>query len=169
MFTRNKFQQLVLCVMFTGLLICMNAFAQTQEQAPKNEMSPKRPIGMNGVFPNLTVYADGVGSNSEAGIGALIPWANKLWAIGYVAHIKGEGLGLYEISEDMTMRKHPASVTGTFTSRMAHWPSKQATTGRGDGENYQIGFVDICDTPYPETIRASREVGYDMYEYRFKH
>ena len=24
------------------------------------------------------------------------------------------------------------------------------------GENYQIGFVDICDTPYPETIAASR-------------
>ncbi|MHC4505703.1 MAG: hypothetical protein ACYTFI_20550 [Planctomycetota bacterium] len=42
----------------------------------------------------------------------------------------------------------------------------QATTGRGDGENYQIGFVDICDTPYPEIVAASREVGYGMYEYR---
>jgi len=25
----------------------------------------------------------------------------------------------------------------------------QATTGRGDGENYQIGFTDICDRPIP--------------------
>ena len=39
-------------------------------------------------------------------------------------------------------------------------------TGRGAGENYQIGFVDICDTPYPEIVAASREVGYGMYEYR---
>jgi hypothetical protein len=129
MFTRNNFQPLVVWVMFTGLLICANTFAQTQEQLPKHEISSNRPIGMNGVFPNLTIYADGVGSDSEAGIGALIPWANKLWAIGYVAHIRGKGLGLYEISEDMTMRKHPASVTGTFASRMAHWPSKQAFIG----------------------------------------
>lgn len=49
-----------------------------------------------------------------------------------------------------------------------HWfqYADQATTGRGDGENYQIGFVDICDTPYPETIAASREVGDAMYAYR---
>ena len=49
-----------------------------------------------------------------------------------------------------------------------HWfqYGDQATTGRGDGENYQIGFVDICDTPYVETIQACREVGYAMYPYR---
>jgi hypothetical protein len=40
--------------------------------------------------------------------------------------------------------------------------------GRGDGENYQIGFITITDTPYPETIQASRDAGYDMYEYRMK-
>ena len=49
-----------------------------------------------------------------------------------------------------------------------HWFQycDQATTGRGDGENYQVGFVDICDRPYPETIAACREVGYRIYEYR---
>jgi len=49
-----------------------------------------------------------------------------------------------------------------------HWfqYSDQATTGRGDGENYQIGFLDIADTPYLETIGACREVGYRMYEAR---
>jgi hypothetical protein len=49
-----------------------------------------------------------------------------------------------------------------------HWfqYKDQPTTGRGDGENYQIGFVDICDRPYPEIIEASREVGYNLYEYR---
>ena len=56
---------------------------------------------------------------------------------------------------------HPAFI-GT------HWFQyiDQPTTGRGDGENYQIGLVDICDTPYPETIRAVRELGTTMYRYR---
>jgi len=49
-----------------------------------------------------------------------------------------------------------------------HWfqYGEQATTGRGDGENYQIGLLDVCDTPYPETVAAVREVGYDMYRVR---
>jgi hypothetical protein len=51
-----------------------------------------------------------------------------------------------------------------------HWFQyvDQATTGRGDGENYQIGFVDICDRPYPEIVAAARDVGGAMYEYRFR-
>ncbi|MDT8301250.1 MAG: beta-galactosidase [Sedimentisphaerales bacterium] len=51
-----------------------------------------------------------------------------------------------------------------------HWfqYKDQATTGRGDGENYQIGFIDICDKPYPEIVQASREVGYNLYEYRLQ-
>jgi hypothetical protein len=54
--------------------------------------------------------------------------------------------------------RHP-QIVGT------HWFQfgDQATTGRGDGENYQIGFLDVCDTPYPETIAACREVGYGLY------
>jgi len=52
-----------------------------------------------------------------------------------------------------------------------HWFQlmDQATTGRGDGENYQIGFLDVCDTPYPEIIQASREIGEQMYVRRAKH
>jgi len=45
----------------------------------------------------------------------------------------------------------------------------QATTGRGDGENYQIGFLDVCDTPYPEIIQASRDVAAEMYRRRAHH
>ena len=49
-----------------------------------------------------------------------------------------------------------------------HWFQyrDQPRTGRGDGENYQIGFIDICDTPYPELVAASREVGASLYETR---
>ncbi len=97
--------------------------------SPGDACTKQLPIQVKGVFPKMTVMAEGVGSDSEAGIGALIPWAEKLWAIGYVSHIRGKGLGLYEISEDMTMRKHPASVTGTFANRMVHWDSEQAFIG----------------------------------------
>jgi hypothetical protein len=55
--------------------------------------------------------------------------------------------------------RHPQFV-GT------HWFQymDEPTTGRVyDEENYQIGFVDIADTPYAETIAASREVGQRLY------
>lgn len=50
----------------------------------------------------------------------------------------------------------------------AHWHQfgEQPTSGRFDGENLQNGFLDVCDTPYPETIAGIREVGYPMYEIR---
>ena len=50
----------------------------------------------------------------------------------------------------------------------AHWFQyvDQPYTGRSDGENYQIGFVDVCDKPYPEITGASRQVNYSLYEYR---
>jgi len=50
-----------------------------------------------------------------------------------------------------------------------HWFQyrDEATTGRPlDEENYQIGLVDVCDTPYPETVAACREVGQEMYQFR---
>ncbi len=48
-----------------------------------------------------------------------------------------------------------------------HWFQYQdePLTGRVyDEENYQIGFVDVCDTPYRETIEASRAVGAVLYQ-----
>ncbi|MFA6245250.1 MAG: hypothetical protein WC655_30185, partial [Candidatus Hydrogenedentales bacterium] len=104
----------------------------------KDAVQKESPALHDGISPKLTVMAEGLGSDSEAGIGALLPWGGKLWAVGYVAHIRGQGLGLYEIDEDMTMRRHPASVTGTFANRMVHWPSGQGFIGPyaidGDGQ-----------------------------------
>lgn len=50
----------------------------------------------------------------------------------------------------------------------AHWHqySDDVATGRFDGENFQIGWVDICDNPYPETIAAVRWIGDNMYRIR---
>ena len=48
-----------------------------------------------------------------------------------------------------------------------HQFSDQPCTGRFDGEDFQVGLTDCCDTPYPETIEAVREIGYNMYETRY--
>lgn len=50
----------------------------------------------------------------------------------------------------------------------AHWFQfrDQALTGRGDGENYNIGMVTITDTPYPEMINTARKINADFYERR---
>jgi hypothetical protein len=67
--------------------------------------------------------------------------------------------------------KYSAYVRGALRNRHivgTHWfqYQDQPTTGRGDGENYQIGFIDICDSPYPEIVQAARDIGRAMYEYR---
>jgi hypothetical protein len=52
-----------------------------------------------------------------------------------------------------------------------HWFKyrDEPTTGRPlDEENYQIGFLDIADTPYAETIQAARELGASLYSYRLQ-
>ncbi|HEY8966063.1 MAG TPA: hypothetical protein VIM58_06445, partial [Candidatus Methylacidiphilales bacterium] len=50
----------------------------------------------------------------------------------------------------------------------AHWfqYNAQALTGRDDGENFQIGLVDVTGNPYPEIRESIRRVGYKMYETR---
>lgn len=51
-----------------------------------------------------------------------------------------------------------------------HWfqYAPQGFTGREDGENYQIGLLDMADTPYPELIRAVRRIGAEMYQLRYR-
>ena len=53
-------------------------------------------------------------------------------------------------------------IVGTHWFKFASEP----TTARSDGENFQIGFIDVCDHPYPELISAARKIGNTMYQYR---
>jgi hypothetical protein len=112
-------------------------------------------ININGVFPNLTIIGPSDKDRSESGIGALIPWADKLWMIGYVAHIKGSGIGLYEISDNFTMVKHTESVTGTFANRMIHNPSEQAIIGPHFIDNK--GNVRTCKELSTHRLTATME------------
>lgn len=71
---------------------------------------------------------------------------------------------------------HAASLFKAYTRQAlqhpllvgAHWFKfmDQPLTGRFDGENYRIGFVNIADQPYPDMIRAAQAVAADMYERR---
>lgn len=50
-----------------------------------------------------------------------------------------------------------------------HWfqYNDQPLTGRWfDGENYNIGFVTVTDTPYPEMVQAAREIHGEAYRIR---
>ena len=72
-------------------------------------------------------------------------------------------------SQEARAEAYKAYVRGAVENPQivgTHWFKYQdeSTTGRAlDGENYQIGFLDVCDTPYPETIAACRKVGYSLY------
>lgn len=52
----------------------------------------------------------------------------------------------------------------------AHWFQlmDQPLTGRNDGENYRIGFLNVADIPYFEMAEASREISAAMYDLRGK-
>jgi hypothetical protein len=75
-------------------------------------------------------------------------------------------------SQGERARMYASYVTGALRHPQfvgTHWFQyrDEPTTGRSlDEENYQIGFVDNVDTPYPETVAACREVGAAMYETR---
>ena len=51
-----------------------------------------------------------------------------------------------------------------------HWFQwqDQALTGRFDGENYQIGFLNVADVPYPELVQVARDVARTMYRRRYE-
>jgi len=80
--------------------------------------------------------------------------------------------GLVAVKDQEARGKaYTAYVTSALRNPLivgVHWHQfgDQATTGRFDGENFQVGFVDCCNTPYPETIAGIREVGYKMYQIR---
>ena len=75
-------------------------------------------------------------------------------------------------NQDERARKLTSFITSGLDNPQivgVHWfqYADEPTTGRdGDGENGQIGFVDVCDTPYQETVKAARASADGMYARR---
>jgi len=88
-------------------------------------------LNLSGVLPNLAVKAGHLPQRTETGIGALMPWANKLWFVTYVAHKSDSGsdTGLFFVDDDLKRHKHPESVVGTYANRMVHTESNQVVIG----------------------------------------
>lgn len=91
-------------------------------------MSQKTSV--SGIFPHLHVMADLVPQRTEAGIGALMPWADRLWLVTYPSNpSSGSGTGLYQITPDLEMTRRPESVVGVYANRLVHHESDQMIIG----------------------------------------
>jgi len=113
----------------TLLTACALGAEPARKQTPAGAQAaafPSERPRFSGVYPHLAAVAD---SYSECGIGAVVPWADRLWYVSYVSHKSGGGVGLYEITPDLEIRKRPESVVGTHAGRMIHRESSQLIIG----------------------------------------
>lgn len=90
-----------------------------------NEVTPPYP-SFSGVYPHLAMY----NSEPESGIGAVVPWADRLWAVTYGPHVPfGSDDKLYEITPDLQQIVREESIGGTPANRMIHRESNQLFIG----------------------------------------
>ena len=90
-------------------------------------------LQISGVYPHLTTYgiysengAHTKKGHDECGIGAIVPWAGKLWMVNYAPHQpRGSEHKLYSVDGDLKLTIHPESVGGTPAGRMIHRESNQ--------------------------------------------
>ena len=78
-------------------------------------------VCISGIYPHLAAFNSVVqddgqtfGSGGECGIGAVVPWAGKLWMLTYPPHCPtGSTDKLYAIDEQLNLKIRPESVGGT--------------------------------------------------------
>jgi len=96
------------------------------------------PVRISGIYPHLAVFNGAYdaatgnwdGTGGECGIGAVVPWAGKLWMITYPPHHTHGGPDkLWAIDKDLKIEMRPESVGGTHASRMIHRESNQLIIG----------------------------------------
>lgn len=80
----------------------------------------------SGRYPHLAAY----NSSGECGIGAVVPWADRLWFITYAPHMPGGSDDkLYEIDSELNVTIRAESIGGTPANRMIHRESNQLFIG----------------------------------------
>jgi hypothetical protein len=95
--------------------------------------SADAPLFISGVYPHLALYNQETNNHSfcssngvEGGIGAIVPWAGKLWMITYSVQCPdGSFDKLYSIDDNLTLTIHPESIGGTPANRLIHTESNQ--------------------------------------------
>ena len=101
------------------------------DKSTNNTEAKIEPINIGGTFPHLAVKATHLPTRSETGIGALMPWAERLWFVTYVAHKTGTGggTGLFWVDDQLKITKHADSRVGTYANRIIHSESNQLIIG----------------------------------------
>ena len=85
-----------------------------------------RPLQISGIYPHLASF----NGDRECGIGAVVPWAGRLWWTTYPPHARhGSSDKLYSIDSEMELTIHPESVGGTHANRLIHRESNQLLIG----------------------------------------
>ncbi len=86
----------------------------------------EKPRQVSGIYPHLAMY----NSQGECGIGAVVPWADRLWVITYSPHYPhGSDDKLYEITPNLVQLAREESLGGTPANRMIHKESNQLFIG----------------------------------------
>ncbi|NQX39300.1 hypothetical protein SAMN05421820_102329 [Pedobacter steynii] len=124
-----KISKLKLPVVVSAAFLAINVMAQ----------NPAKPLQISGVYPHLATFNEGWtlpgskrktnGDGGENGIGAITPWAGKLWMVTYSPHLpKGSSDKLYSVDDQLNVTIHPESIGGTPANRMIHNASGQLIT-----------------------------------------
>ena len=116
------------------LVLSAPALAPLQLQSQPSQVSGARKselLQISGIYPHLAVFNDtGPEQDRECGIGAVVPWAGKLWLITYPPHRRtGSPDKLYEIDAQLRMTTRPESVGGTHAGRLVHRETQQLVIG----------------------------------------
>jgi len=104
------------------LLLCLSLpLAAQPPEAGSDDGNPGR---------HPRVLAASAGNGVSAGFNALLPWANRLWAVSTITTADGSDAGgLYTVDEHFELRAHAASVAGWSANRLVHVESQQAFLG----------------------------------------
>ncbi len=113
-----------------------NRSQHNSSQAVKSErQSASTPLNISGIFPHLAAFNQPSdlhqrAQHGEAGIGAVVPWAGRLWFLTYPPHqTTGSNDKLYELDADWNLVIRPESVGGTHACRMIHRETEQLIIG----------------------------------------
>lgn len=88
---------------------------------------PDKVVNISGIYPHLTLTNE---ESSEVGIGAVVPWADRLWAVTYTGHApNGSTDKLYEITPGLDIITRAESIGGTPANRFIHDASQQLNIG----------------------------------------
>lgn len=107
--------------------LVLNSLPFLGKSAAGNEFKKLEKLMVSGRYPHLTMFNHG----NECGIGAVVPWADRLWAITYSPHdpMGNDHDGLYEVTPDLEIIKRKESIGGTPACRMIHRESAQLFIG----------------------------------------